>query len=85
MEVLVFDSDEAVLELVAHFLGVATHHNINAAPSTVSTQEMNPKVKKLPNSTVRYQESRLGSRLTSVQVLQTAKHECKPTTSLVSV
>lgn len=26
-------NDEAVLDLVAHFLGIATHDNINAAPS----------------------------------------------------
>lgn len=28
--------DPLVLELVAHFLGIATHHNKNAAPSPSS-------------------------------------------------
>lgn len=42
MEVLAFGSDEAVLDLVAHYLGIAVHHNINAAPSTVSKQEVGP-------------------------------------------
>jgi hypothetical protein len=40
MEVLAFHRDEAVLELLVHFLGIATHHNINAAPSKVSTDEV---------------------------------------------
>ena len=33
MKVLVIDDDPAVLDLVVHFLGLATHHNVNAAPS----------------------------------------------------
>lgn len=31
---LACDGDQAILDLVAHFLGIATHHNINAAPSS---------------------------------------------------
>lgn len=85
MEVLAFDSDEAVLELVVHFLGIATHHNINAAPSTVSTQEINTSAEKPLNRTEQYQDTRLGLRLTNVHVLQTATHEYKPITSLISV
>ncbi len=33
MTVVEVYDDLAVLDLVAHFLGIATHHNINAAPS----------------------------------------------------
>ncbi|MDO8884553.1 MAG: hypothetical protein U0934_17565 [Pseudotabrizicola sp.] len=37
MKVLMIDDDQATLDLVAHFLGIATHHNINAAPSGTAT------------------------------------------------
>lgn len=33
MIVLAVNDDHAVMDLVAHFLGIVTHHNINAAPS----------------------------------------------------
>ncbi|WP_442639980.1 hypothetical protein [Roseicyclus sp.] len=33
MKVFVFDDDPAVLDLVAHFLGIAVHDNVNAPPS----------------------------------------------------
>ena len=33
MIVLAIEQDLAVLDLVEHFLGIATHHNTNAAPS----------------------------------------------------
>lgn len=46
MEVLAFDSDEAVLELIVHFLGIATHHNINAPPSSVSSQKFGTRAAK---------------------------------------
>ena len=49
MEVLAFDSDEAVLELVVHFLGIATHDNINAAPSTFSKVQNGKKAEKPRN------------------------------------
>lgn len=35
MRVVAMDGDQAMLDLVVHFLGIATHHNINAAPSAV--------------------------------------------------
>lgn len=33
MKVFGIDDGQAVVDLVAHFLGIATHHNVNAAPS----------------------------------------------------
>ncbi|NKX45923.1 hypothetical protein [Roseicyclus persicicus] len=33
MQVFAVENDLATLDLVAHFLGIAVHHNINAAPS----------------------------------------------------
>ena len=60
MEVLAFESDEAVLELVVHYLGIATHHNINAAPSTVSTQTVTPRNMKHLSGTVQDQDTGLG-------------------------
>jgi hypothetical protein len=33
MQVHALNHDPAVLDLVVHFLGIALHHNINAAPS----------------------------------------------------
>ena len=33
MKEFVFHDDHAVMDLVAHFLGIATHDNINAPPS----------------------------------------------------
>lgn len=33
MKLLTVHEDQAGMELVVHFLGVAIHHNINAAPS----------------------------------------------------
>lgn len=37
MKVLAVDDDQAILDLVAHFLGIATYHNVNAAPSVAAT------------------------------------------------
>ena len=36
MKVLAFEDDGATLDLVAHFLGIATHHNVNAAPAATA-------------------------------------------------
>ena len=33
MQVSAIDHDPAALDLVAHFLGIATHDNVNAAPA----------------------------------------------------
>jgi hypothetical protein len=33
MNVHALNHDPALMDLVAHFLGIAQHHNINAAPS----------------------------------------------------
>ena len=33
MKALVMDDAPVALDLVAHFLGIATHDNVNAAPS----------------------------------------------------
>lgn len=33
MKVLTVHEDQAILDLVVHFLGIAIHDNINAAPS----------------------------------------------------
>ncbi|MBF9060109.1 hypothetical protein HKCCSP123_13055 [Rhodobacterales bacterium HKCCSP123] len=33
MNVIIQGEDHAVLDLVAHFLGLATHDNVNAAPA----------------------------------------------------
>lgn len=40
MKVLAVNDDQAVLDLVVHFLGIATHHNINAAPSSKAVFEV---------------------------------------------
>ncbi len=32
--------DPTVLDFVAHFLGIATHHNDNAAPSAIAALEV---------------------------------------------
>ncbi|MBY6201414.1 response regulator [Maritalea mobilis] len=39
MKVMLVDDDPIALDLVAHFLGIATHHNVNAAPSAVAALE----------------------------------------------
>lgn len=72
MELLAFDSDEAVLELVVHFLGIATHHNINAAPSSVAKQGPDTRAGKPQNAIPLDNDSGLGLRLSNVYVLQTA-------------
>lgn len=36
MKVLAVDDDQAMLDLLVHFLGIATHHNVNAAPSATA-------------------------------------------------
>ena len=36
MKVYTVYNDQAVFDLVAHFLGIATHANINAAPAAIS-------------------------------------------------
>lgn len=33
MQVSAIDHDPAALDLVAHYLGIATHDNVNASPS----------------------------------------------------
>jgi len=35
MKVLMVYDDPIVMDLVAHFLGIATHHNDNVAPSAI--------------------------------------------------
>ncbi len=35
MKIFAVSNDPMVLNLVAHFLGIAEHHNDNAAPSSV--------------------------------------------------
>jgi len=32
--------DHSVLDLVAHFLGIATHHNDNAVPTSIAALEV---------------------------------------------
>jgi hypothetical protein len=34
------DDDPTVLDLVAHFLGIAIHHNDNAVPSAIAALEV---------------------------------------------
>ncbi len=38
MKEFVFRDDPALLDLVAHFLGIATHDNVNAPPSGLGEQ-----------------------------------------------
>lgn len=38
MKEFVLRDDPAVLDLVAHFLGIATHDNVNAPPSCLAEQ-----------------------------------------------
>jgi hypothetical protein len=85
MEVLAFDRDEAVLELLVHFLGIATHHNINAAPSKVSTHKVKLRAVKQLSGTVRDQDTGLSLHPINVRVLQTATQEYKPITELISL
>lgn len=40
MKVLTVHDDHAILDLVMHFLGIATHHNVNAAPSPVTALKL---------------------------------------------
>lgn len=42
MKVLVVYDDPMVLDLVAHFLGIVTHHNDNAVPSAIAALEVSP-------------------------------------------
>jgi hypothetical protein len=39
MKVLAVGDDQAALDLVAHFLGIATHDNDNVAPSATAALE----------------------------------------------
>lgn len=36
MDLMTLDADRVMLDLVAHFLGIAEHDNINAAPSALA-------------------------------------------------
>lgn len=45
MKAYAFDGDRVVMDLVAHFLGIATHHNINAAPSSWPVIAVIPRVR----------------------------------------
>lgn len=40
MKVIAVDDDQAMLDLVAHFLGIVTHDNVNAAPSATAAVEV---------------------------------------------
>ncbi|RFP88267.1 hypothetical protein DZK27_09255 [Rhodobacteraceae bacterium 63075] len=39
MQLVAIDDDGAALDLVAHFLGIASHDNVNAAPSCAAGPE----------------------------------------------
>lgn len=71
MEVFAFDRDEAVLDLLVHFLGIATHHNINAAPSKVSTHGIKLRAVKQLSGDVREQDTALSLHPINVHVLKT--------------
>lgn len=51
MKVYAYYGDRVMMDLVAHFLGIATHHNINAAPS------MAPVLAVLPELRTRHQSA----------------------------
>lgn len=55
MIVFAVDDDPAVLDLVVHFLGIATHHNVNAAPSE-EAPEVNSRAEEKPEHFARYQD-----------------------------
>ena len=46
MKVLALEDDGATLDLVAHFLGIATHHNVNAAPAATAAVKANSETEK---------------------------------------
>lgn len=39
MKVLMVEDDQVILDLVAHFVGIAIHHNVNAAPSATAARK----------------------------------------------
>ncbi|MGI3186821.1 hypothetical protein [Nioella aestuarii] len=78
MEVLALDRDEIVLELVVHFLGIATHHNINAAPSSVSARGGSKRAETLLRSAVKDHSAKPGLNVANVHILQPATHEGTP-------
>lgn len=71
MEVLAFDSDEAALELVVHFLGIAKHDNINAAPSTFSKVRNGKKAEKPRNRAEPARDPRPGKHFSHPHVTRT--------------
>lgn len=52
MKVLAFEDDGATLDLVAHFLGIATHHNVNAAPAATAAFKANSETEKQVGKTL---------------------------------
>jgi len=40
MKVVSVNDYQAILDLVEHYLGIATHHNINASPSEQAAKEV---------------------------------------------
>ncbi len=57
MKIIAVDYDQAALDLVVHFLGLATHDNINAAPSSKRELADNSAVKVLRDSKIQEADS----------------------------
>ncbi len=55
MKVLAGYDDPTALDLVAHFLGIAMHHNDNAAPSAIPALEVISRAEDVQDCLVRYQ------------------------------
>ena len=65
MKVRAVENDHAMLDLVSHFLGIATHHNINAAPSATVASKAN--VENLVPSSEFEQRARLLRQLRQIR------------------
>lgn len=47
MNVIILGEDQVVLDLVAHFMGIAVHDNLNSAPSSRAPRKQAPPLESL--------------------------------------
>ena len=69
MNVIILGDDQAILDLVAHFMGIAVHDNINAAPSARAPRKQGPRLESLGPSVTGTCRAHFGDWPTGLQVV----------------
>lgn len=69
MNVIILGEDKAILDLVAHFMGIAAHDNINAAPSARVPRQQGPRLESIGPAVTGTCQARFADWPTGLQVV----------------